>query len=282
MKKITLILFTFFIVTINTLAYEPSTKDINNINKIHKKIDVIYKKNPDIILKLEKQINKTKDSYKNNEKIYFLLSSIEKYIWNIENNKTNNNEFSVIEVIDGDTFYFTWSDNKKKKVRMIWIDAPEKSKTRYWYTENFWTWAEEKLKELIEWKIVKLEYDKTQWKTDKYWRILAYVFVWNTNINQKMIELWYAKEYTYNKKYKYQKKFLKAQENAKNDKIWIWKKVLEEKKSTSTKSSINNSYKVTNIKKYSTYRNYYKWKRWWCYYYNSNWNKTYVSRSLCN
>ena len=52
-------------------------------------------------------------------------------------------------------------------------------------------------------------------------------------------------------------------------------------KSTSNSSS-SNSQSSYNRKTYNTSRTYYKGPRGGCYYFNSNGNKTYVSRSQCS
>lgn len=274
MKKIILSLIISFFFVSNLFAYTPTEKDNSNLNKIYSKIDLIYEKKPDSIQKLYSQIKKSKDKYIKNEKIYYLLTSLESYIWGKIEVKIENNEYQVIKVIDWDTFSFTWSDNKKYSVRMIWIDAPESSTIRFWHAEDFGTGAKEKLKELIEWKTIRLEYDNTQWKLDKYNRVLAYAFLWDININQKMIELWLSKEYTYDKPYKYQKEFKEAELLAKVNKLWIWYNYIApatELTNEEIKTNIQNEQKV-----------YYLWPKWWCYYINSSWNKSYVDSSFCN
>jgi micrococcal nuclease len=85
-----------------------------------------------------------------------------------------------------------------------------------------WNKAKDYLQNLILYKNVYIEYDKTQARTDRYWRHLIYVFYSWKNINQEMIEVWLAKEYTYNKPYKYQKEFKQAQKIAQSKKLWIW------------------------------------------------------------
>ena len=74
---------------------------------------------------------------------------------------------------------------------MIWVDAPESYDTRYSYTECFWTVSSKYLKNLLSNKKIWLEYDNTQWRYDKYDRILAYVFLNWENINKKIISDWY-------------------------------------------------------------------------------------------
>ena len=132
--------------------------------------------------------------------------------------------YTFLKVIDWDTLKVK-NNNEEINIRMIGLDAPEKSTTRYWYTECFWNEATNHLNEILSWiTTIQVEQDPTQWKTDKYWRLLWYVFFsWN-NINQKMIEDWYWFEYTYNLPYKYQKEFKKAEKSARINKLWLWNK----------------------------------------------------------
>ena len=132
--------------------------------------------------------------------------------------------YTFLKVIDWDTLKVK-NNNEEINIRMIGLDAPEKSTTRYWYTECFWNEATNHLNEILSWiTTIQVEQDPTQWKTDKYWRLLWYVFFsWN-NINQKMIEDGYWFEYTYNLPYKYQKEFKKAEKSARLNKLWLWDK----------------------------------------------------------
>ena len=132
--------------------------------------------------------------------------------------------YTFLKVIDWDTLKVK-NNNEEINIRMIGLDAPEKSTTRYWYTECFWNEATSHINEILSWiTAIQVEQDPTQWETDKYWRLLWYVFLsWN-NINQKMIEDWYWFEYTYNLPYKYQKEFKKAEKRARINKLWLWNK----------------------------------------------------------
>ena len=132
--------------------------------------------------------------------------------------------YTFLKVIDWDTLKVK-NNNEEINIRMIGLDAPEKSTTRYWYTECFWNEATNHLNEILSWiTTIQVEQDPTQWETDKYWRLLWYVFLsWN-NINQKMIEDGYWFEYTYNLPYKYQKEFKKAEKSARLNKLWLWDK----------------------------------------------------------
>lgn len=130
--------------------------------------------------------------------------------------------YPFISVVDGDTIkiFFEWETHS---VRLIGVDTPEKYSTRYGYAECFWEEASQHLKDLLHWITeVEIEYDDSQGTYDKYWRILWYLFVHGENYNQKMIEDWYAREYTYKTPYHYQKDFQYAQKQAELWNRWLW------------------------------------------------------------
>lgn len=135
----------------------------------------------------------------------------------------NWDEYELLEVIDWDTIrVLNWSW-ETLSVRMIGIDAPERYTKRYWYIECFWKEAEEYLKSLLDGvKYIQIETDETQWKYDRYERLLWYLFLSWENINQKMITNGYVREYTYNLPYKYQSNFQKSEQYAKENQLWLW------------------------------------------------------------
>lgn len=127
----------------------------------------------------------------------------------------------VAKVIDWDTIkvVVNWTT---QNVRLIWVDSPENSDTRFWYTECYWEEASNYLSKLLKNKYIWLIYDKSQWTYDAYDRLLAYViFSWE-NINQKIIENWYWREYTFDMPYKYQKEFKNAEKSAKEKWLGLW------------------------------------------------------------
>ena len=230
-KKIFIILLTSILLINTSFSYELNSRDKNILNKIYLKIDNFSENKKNI---LDKKIKILIKKYKKNERLNFLLINIDKYILNsfetknqiikINNNLEKNisiNKFKVLKVIDGDTIkinYF-W---KKENIRFIWIDAPENSKIRKWYIECYWKESKEFLYNLLNNKKVDLEFDKTQWKRDKYDRLLAYVILDWKNVNNLIIKNGFAFEYTYNKPYKYLNLFKKSQEIAKKNKLWVW------------------------------------------------------------
>jgi micrococcal nuclease len=128
--------------------------------------------------------------------------------------------YQVIKVVDGDTIE-VYIDGKIEKVRMLGINTPETVDPRR-PVECFGKESSNKLKNLLEGKIVRLEEDKSQDSYDKYNRALRYVFLNEENINLNMVKEGYAFEYTYKKPYKYQADFKQAEKNASEKNIGLW------------------------------------------------------------
>jgi micrococcal nuclease len=99
------------------------------------------------------------------------------------------------------------------------VDAPESTTTRYRHTECFGTESKNYLTNLIKNQYVRLEYDATQQQVDSYGRLIAYVYIGDTLINEKMLAEGYAKEYTYKSTYEKNSTFQQAEQQAKAQKI---------------------------------------------------------------
>lgn len=135
--------------------------------------------------------------------------------------KEANDFYSVVRVIDGDTFEVIIND-KKQKIRVIGINTPEINDPRK-TVECFGKEASEKAKKLLLGKKVRLEKDPTQEEIDKYGRLLRYVFFEDgTDFGLTMIKEGYAFEYTYNIPYKYQQQYKQAQKQAEENKKGLW------------------------------------------------------------
>jgi len=130
----------------------------------------------------------------------------------VVNQKTE--EYLVKKIIDGDTLVIE-VENKEETIRMVGINAPESN-------ECGGVESAKKLKVLLENKKIIIKRDETQDDKDIYGRTLRYVFLEGVNINQKMVEDGWAKEYTYKTAYKYQSDFKKVQNEAKEKKLGIW------------------------------------------------------------
>ncbi|MEM5778101.1 MAG: thermonuclease family protein [Candidatus Aenigmatarchaeota archaeon] len=112
-------------------------------------------------------------------------------------------------VIDGDTF----KTSDGKIVRLIGIDAPE-------IGEPCFLEAKEKLKEIVNGKIVRLEKDVKE--KDEYGRLLRYVYIDNLFVNAEMIRLGFAKFEEIKPNIKYSDLFLEEENKARIAKRCIW------------------------------------------------------------
>lgn len=115
----------------------------------------------------------------------------------------------VIKIADGDTFTILLPDNKKERIRLYGIDAPENSQP---FSKN----AKQFLSNLIFEKKVRLEIKDT----DRYKRIVAIVYVNDTiNINESLLNAglaWHYKEFDKNLRWD------TLEQNARKKKIGLW------------------------------------------------------------
>ncbi len=144
---------------------------------------------------------------------------------------------SNIECIDGDTFKAS-INNETKTVRLLAIDTPE---TKYATKNEDEPYAVEAAewtcKRLNEASNISLEYDSKSDKTDKYGRVLGWVFIDNSLLQSELIQKGYAKvEYVYDD-YKYVSDLKEDENAAKEEKLGIWSD--EEYKLESSNDKIN-------------------------------------------
>ena len=123
--------------------------------------------------------------------------------------------------VDGDTIKVKIK-NEEKVVRLLAIDTPESvkpnTKVEYYGKEA----SEYTCKQIKNAKKISLEYDDNSDKEDKYGRILAWVFVDDKLLQEKLVEEGYAKvAYLYND-YKYTDVLMEKQELASAKGIGIW------------------------------------------------------------
>lgn len=121
----------------------------------------------------------------------------------------------VINVVDGDTIKIEGG----QVVRYIGIDTPETvhpSKPVQCYGEE----ASDKNRELVEGKEVKLEKDVSE--TDRYGRLLRYVWLGDILVNEYLVREGYAQSSSYPPDLKYQNKFVEAQRQAREEKKGLW------------------------------------------------------------
>ncbi|MBW6442001.1 thermonuclease family protein [Patescibacteria group bacterium] len=127
-------------------------------------------------------------------------------------------KYKVLSVTDGDTFRIDY-EGKSTSVRMIGIDTPEvnhPSKPVQCFGEE----ASQRTKDLLLDKEVVLEQDVS--KTDRYGRILAYVWLNGEMINEKLVKEGFAFSTPYPPDVKYQDILDKAEEYARNNSLGLW------------------------------------------------------------
>lgn len=126
----------------------------------------------------------------------------------------------VEEVVDGDTVRIRGG----KLIRYIGIDTPELRRKRggKWIYDPtpFAKEAYELNKRLVEGKNIRLEYDKE--KTDKYNRILAYLYVGDIFVNGEMIKTGLARASIYPPNEKYAGLLMNLEKDAKASKMGMW------------------------------------------------------------
>ena len=135
-----------------------------------------------------------------------------------ETGKTDNSDWEqavVARVVDGDTIVL----EDGRKVRYIGIDTPETkhpSKPVGCYGQE----AAAFNKQLVDGQTVRLEKDISE--TDRYGRLLRYVYVGETMINETLVREGYARASTYPPDVKYQTLFQAAQTQARGAKRGLW------------------------------------------------------------
>lgn len=153
---------------------------------------------------------------------YFAYLSTPKYKYQTSIPKIDPNTFYVVtDVLDGDTFEVKIG-KEKVTIRMLGIDTPETLDPRK-PVQCYGKESSEEAKKLLDKREVKLVIDKTQYLTDKYGRILAYVYRDDgLFINKFLLEKGFAREYTYSKAYELQEEFREIEQKSKIEKEGLW------------------------------------------------------------
>lgn len=123
--------------------------------------------------------------------------------------------FLVTRVIDGDTIEIEGG----QRIRYIGIDTPETvdpNEPDGCYGKE----ASDKNKELVEGKKVRLEKDVSE--TDKYGRLLRYVYVGDTFVNEYLVKEGYATSVSYPPDIKYQEDFRNDEREARENEKGLW------------------------------------------------------------
>lgn len=133
----------------------------------------------------------------------------------IEQKSNEETSFLVTKVIDGDTVQVEGG----KTIRYIGIDTPETSDPRRG-VQCFGKEAAQKNKELVEGRHVRLGKDVSE--TDKYGRLLRYVFVGEVFVNEELVRQGFAYASSYPPDVKYQDLFSEAQKEARDQNRGLW------------------------------------------------------------
>lgn len=118
----------------------------------------------------------------------------------------------VIKVIDGDTIEIEGG----QRVRYIGIDTTEV----YPNTECYSGEAKAENEKLVGGKIIKLEKDVSD--TDKYGRLLRYVYVDEMFVNEELLKAGYAKTEIVPPDIKFKNRFLNLAKYAKENNLGFW------------------------------------------------------------
>lgn len=124
----------------------------------------------------------------------------------------------VVRVVDGDTIRVRIGD-RDYPVRYIGIDTPETVDPRR-PVQRFGKEASDRNKQLVEGKTVRLEKDVSN--TDKYNRLLRYVWVDGKMINAVLVEEGFARAASYPPDVKHQDLFQRLERQAREAKRGLW------------------------------------------------------------
>ena len=139
----------------------------------------------------------------------------------IDSTSSDKETVEFVKCVDGDTATLK-IDGKNKKVRFLGIDTPE-SVHPYKEVEKYGKDASEYTCNLLKnANKIELSYEENLSKTDKYGRILAWVFADNELVQEKLLKIGYAEvKYIY-AKYSKLDTLYQAQNEAKKQKLGLW------------------------------------------------------------
>ena len=160
------------------------------------------------------------------KKIFFILCFL--FCFNV--NASSKFNVKLDKCIDGDTAKF-FIKGESRTVRFLSINAPEiahdEVKEEFYGNEaSLYT-----CKALSRAKSIKLEYDPKSDKTDKFDRVLAWVYVDNELLQKELVSKGYAEvKYVYDD-YLYSKELKELEKVAKEKRLGMWGNVSNKKES---------------------------------------------------
>lgn len=120
---------------------------------------------------------------------------------------------TVTKIIDGDTVEVTFDNGQTRKVRYIGIDTPERF-------EDLYREATQANARLAAGKKARLAKDVSE--TDRYGRLLRYVYIEDTFVNAELVKQGYAVPATYPPDVKYASYFVKLASQARDKGVGLW------------------------------------------------------------
>jgi micrococcal nuclease len=130
---------------------------------------------------------------------------------------------TLTATVDGDTIKVNYN-GKEETVRYLLIDTPEEKKPGV-CVQPYAMDAANRNKQLLTSGKVTLEFEQGKSKTDKYGRLLAYVFVNGASVQETLLKEGYARvAYIYEPPYKYLNQYRNDENTAKSQQLNIWSK----------------------------------------------------------
>lgn len=136
--------------------------------------------------------------------------------------------FTVTRIIDGDTLELSTG----QKIRLIGIDTPESG-------DPYYQEAKQELSSLILNKTITLEKDVSE--TDKYGRLLRYIYLDDLFINEEMVRRGFARVYTYPPDVKYANLFKETETEARTNQIGLWSPIAPTSPACQIKGNISST-----------------------------------------
>jgi len=127
----------------------------------------------------------------------------------------NNTTVLVTRIVDGDTIKLDTGET----VRYIGIDTPE-TKHPNEPVGCYGEAAAEKNSDLVLNKLVRLEKDVSE--TDRYGRLLRYVWIGDEMINEVLVKEGFARSASFPPDIMYQERFRTAEEEARDKRLGLW------------------------------------------------------------
>ena len=176
-------------------------------------------------IKMIKQIKLKKSDYKKLSKslvgivLIILILGYNYYQSNLSIKPDERFEVSLIKCVDGDTAWFN-IDGEKTKVRFLYIDTPESTNQIEPYGKEASEYTKEQLTNA---STIELELNNEGDKTDKYNRLLAWVFVDGELLQEKLAHKGLVEKfYDYGVEYTYKEVIIKADKEAQKKHVGIY------------------------------------------------------------